>query len=750
MGAILSGMDTTAAQTGVQWADRAYWGNGRNLPRKWDGVAWNFMSIQKYNNGVAGNSNFQPVVADAAVAGNLIGNYVYLVVAVNSQHKTVTGFNTSALPSLQSAPSGSVAGTVLNVNASQITLSGIPATHADPQVDGWDIYRNKAGDLATGVGFEFKLVANIPIGTTSYQDNIADSQLTSTFTVRTNQNYCPAAKYMELYGSRVWFAGFDPITTGTVAKDVASFTLTGGTTQASTTVTMASTTGVVIGQTVVGTGIPLYAYVVSFVVNTSMVISAAATATGSPTLTFDSPLVDFTSVSLPDGVLGCWFQVTGDPKRYRIVSRVTATQVTLDHGYSGAMPANTYTIFRDPWELYYSDFRDPEACGPDSEGRRFMFNVPDRKPITGLLTYFDRLLVFTRSDIYAVTGQGPNTTDMAISTHPTYKDIGAPQVRHYGGMTAVATVEQEIYGLDQVKGPWVMRNGAPPMLIGYPLLLDWLAGLTDADLSIAVVGVVAGGRYVEFSVVAATGDTENGKTFRYDRKLQQWYEQTKWHPSGYPADDGDNGVPETYMIQSASMFLPYVGTTDIFDQSATVIKGTLTSATTTTATDAGAAFPTAAGGLVEAYVDFFDTNGVFVGSRRINSNTATALTWLSTGAGGGALAGLQAGYTYEIGSIWWKWKSKTFGSPGQAARTYRAYVLFESSVSSGSHLTLTQFVDGRQRTPSHTLPVDVKQKPFDLNVRAIDFAIQVESRDGATVRDMSFYAAPKEPKGGGA
>ncbi len=375
----LSGMDAVAAITGVQWADRAYIGNGRNLPRKWDGTAWNLMSIQKYNIGVPGNTNFKPTVTDAAVAGNLIGSFIYYVQPVNSKHKTITGNNTAGLPSLAS--------TMINLGSltagSQALIAGIPATHVDPQVDSWDIYRNVSGNWnssADGAGMDFKLVANIPIGTTSFQDNIDDSQLTSVFNLRLNQMYCPAAKYMELYGSRVWFAGFDPINTGAVAVHLAEFTLTGGTTVASTTVTMADTTGVVIGQTVSGTGIPQFAYVVSFIANTSMVISAAATATGSQTLTFDSPLVDFTSVSLPDGVLGCWFQVTGDVNRYRIVSRPSATQIVLDHGYSGAMPASTYTIFRDPWELYCTEYQDVEACGPDSEGRRYMFNIPDRKP----------------------------------------------------------------------------------------------------------------------------------------------------------------------------------------------------------------------------------------------------------------------------------------------------------------------------------------------------------------------------------
>ncbi len=771
MAITLSGMDATALWTGVQWADRAYIGNGRNLPRCFDGTAWTLMSIQKYNNGVAGNSNFTPTVTDQAIAGNLIGTYVYYVQPVNSKKKTIAGFNTAGIRSLPSAQI-SVGTTSAG---SQILVSGIPATHADAQVDSWDIYRNIAGDWNSAVGnvgMDFKLIANIPIGTTQYQDNIDDVQLASTFSLRLNCNYAPAAKYMELYGSRIWFAGFDPISTGTVAKHAASFTLAGSTTAASKTVTMASTAGVVVGMTVSGTGLDLYTYVVSIVVNTSITLSVNANATGAgTTLTFDSPLVDFTSVTLPDGVLGCWFQVTGDVNRYRIVSQVSTTQLTLDHGYVGAMPASTYTIFRDPWEIYCTEYQDVEACGPDSEGRRYVFNLPDRKPITGLLTYFDTLLIFTRNDIYMISGQGPHLTDMTLSAHPVYKDVGTPQCRHYGGATAVATLGQDIYGLDQNKGPWVMQKGGEPQFIGYPLLLDWLSGLTDADASIAVC-FVKGRRYVFYFVTKTTGDTENSKGFRYDIETGNWNEVTGWVPMGAVQDDGDNGYPDCYMIQAASMFQVYVGTSDIMDQSASAIKGTLTGGSASTATDTGAAFGTSGGGLTEAYVNFFDfstTPETLVATARILSNTATVLTLQTTGVGALAFvngySSLIAGYKYEIGGIWWIWKSKTFeGTPfknamaaynpgvasaGQAMRVFRAYVLFDSALSAGATLSLTEFVDGRKRGP-HKLPADLRVKPFDLNVRATDFALQIESRDGATVRELSVYAAPKETKGGGA
>jgi autotransporter-associated beta strand protein len=59
-----------------------------------------------------------------------------------------------------------------------------------------------------------------------------------------------------------------------------------GTTALSNTITMANTTGVYVGQSITGTGIPLGSIVTSVTPNTSIVISQNATAAGAPTLTF--------------------------------------------------------------------------------------------------------------------------------------------------------------------------------------------------------------------------------------------------------------------------------------------------------------------------------------------------------------------------------------------------------------------------------------------------------------------------------
>jgi hypothetical protein len=76
-------------------------------------------------------------------------------------------------------------------------------------------------------------------------------------------------------------------TTGAISTiSTAPFQLTGITTSASATITMGNTTGVFAGQPVSGAGIPVGAVVNTVTLNTSIVISIAATASATVPLTF--------------------------------------------------------------------------------------------------------------------------------------------------------------------------------------------------------------------------------------------------------------------------------------------------------------------------------------------------------------------------------------------------------------------------------------------------------------------------------
>ena len=101
--------------------------------------------------------------------------------------------------------------------------------------------------------------------------------------------------------------GWD-ITRTAIVTGLDPVTLSATRTSASTTVTMASTTGLAVGQVVTGTGIAAGAYVVSFVPNTSALLSIAATASGTSNLVFGP--VD--TASLIQSAINAVIAVVGD------------------------------------------------------------------------------------------------------------------------------------------------------------------------------------------------------------------------------------------------------------------------------------------------------------------------------------------------------------------------------------------------------------------------------------------------------
>lgn len=340
----LTGLDGEARYRGAQYKFRAFCWNGRNRMRKWDGMNWQNAGIAK--------AAFTPGVAAAAGVGP-DGTYRYYVSPVNSKQFNLQGKVIAGLPSTISAEI-----TVVNTS---ITVSGIPATHVDSQVDRWYIYRNRSGYYDTTLEDEiqeFYYVGSVALGTTSYEDTATDDSLVGLDTVRFNQNIPPTFKYGEIYGERLFGCGFDPISTGTAT------------------------------------------------------VGSPATA------------MNFSS-AIQDGAIGCWFKKDGDDQQYRIVAQVSSTQLTLDRAFVGACSGATYSIYRYPWLVYMSDFGDPEACGLDGEAFRWVREVPGLDEARGLCHYADALLVFTLNSIYAISGKGLNAEDVRITPSPLYSGLGS-------------------------------------------------------------------------------------------------------------------------------------------------------------------------------------------------------------------------------------------------------------------------------------------------------------------------------------
>lgn len=337
------------------------------------------------------NGEYPMVSAVGVASGVITGTYYYAIVAANSNHLDPTGRMKEGIPSAISAVASPV--------DQSVTLASIPATHEDPQVDRWNIYRTTNGGYDSGVSAQendFFLLGYVAIGTTTYTDTTDDNtgwylSATNFNRMRFKQNTPATAKIAALYGNRLFSAGFDPINSSTATV-----------TATSTTVTLASGTW-------------------------------------------------------PDGVRGAWFKKDGDDRAYRIARLASTTTITLTDAYAGlSSSGSSYSIYRDKGEVYFSEQFAIEACGPDGEGLRNKRVLPGEQDVTGLMLFSDHLLVFTDRRIYVITGTGPNPWDVKLLPEPYSHDIGALS------QDTIIRVDDEVHFLS-LDGPARLKTGQPEL-----------------------------------------------------------------------------------------------------------------------------------------------------------------------------------------------------------------------------------------------------------------------------------------------
>lgn len=536
--------------------------------------------------------------------------------------------------------------------AQKVTVT-LPGTHSDSQVDKWYIFRNRAGaydgDLASETQAWFK-VGEAAVSATSFSDNVSDDTLDS-----------------------------------------------GGIQQIRFNLNIPPTfrAAVPYGERLFGWGFETIA-------------TGTATVNGG-----DATLIDFAGVTIPDGVIGCWFR-TASGEDYDIVSRPSTTQIKLGRSYVGALSGATFRIFRNPWEIYVSEFGDWEAWGPLGEGYggRWTLELPGRRePIAGCVLN-DTLFIFTWDQIWGIQGKGLNIEAVRMSPAPLFDGLGCVS------RDAVAVVNNRVYFLS-ARGPAMLAAGQEPVLIGEKLGRTWLDDLAPDQLAQAACG--SDGRYVWFSV-PETGQTENGRTYRYDIETQSWWEERYTHPYVYVYERNTSGIPKCIYAQGRFLVEPMDSSAVDLAISGTV-RGTVTTGGTLSLTDSTASFLTTGQGLEEAYVHVFRA-GAYVGSRRIASNTGTALTWSATGAGGGSLT-VAVGDTYEVGAIRWWWKTKDFMLPPGENKPARLTLTLDG-VDTNVTLTKTDYLDDAARSNTHAIPGNPITRSYEVESRCTVYAAKVE------------------------
>lgn len=601
----------------------------------------------------------------ATGATPLTGTYRYFITACNSKRGDAWGRPIESIPS-------DISDSISAISQS-ITLS-IPATHPDPQVDTWNIYRNKVGEYSTDLASDqqdFWLVGTVALGTTTFTDNVPDYALTDADRLRFDQNIPPAFKFAAMYGERMFGAGFDPITTGTASASGATITVSG--------------------------------------------------------------------ITLPDGVVGCWFKADGDNAQYNIIARPTSTTITLDRNYVGTLSGAKYAIYRNPWEVYFSEFQDADAWGPEGEQRRFKLDVPGHQAVTGLCEWNNSLLVFTANNIYAIDGKGPNRTDIRMLPAPVYSGLGALSC------DAITRVDNDVYFLSS-RGPAAMAGGEP-QLVGLVLNYDWLDTLTQAETSIAVAGT--DGRDVYFSVPSAPNQTMNSRTYRYEVATKSWWEETGMCPVCFVRADSDNGQKDVlFYLQGEFVWQPNKGT---LDGISAAIQGNdnaeINISNNGLQTGSISIFPTDNLGPIECLCNFYAGNKLVAQRRIVPQYPASGMMALHTSDSllvwsldsnlpySGSLAGIEpAPDRAEIGNVSWRWQTKTVEVDAKVQKLQRASVTFD--VKGATTCFKTDIVDGVAGSNALKLTAALKSNTWPLAASSRDYSALLSSRDGAVIRHM--------------
>lgn len=714
----LTGMATGVAADGVQRNNRAVVWNGRNRPRKYDGLYWRNLGIAPWQaritriglttnvvtvttasaHGLATSNNVNiftvkdnDIFGGTFVVASVPTTTTFTYALTASNYTTVdAGGTVSIAPRVATTGSSGPSGTyyywivpankthpvyrnrvvcglpsahslAVTVNNQGVAVSGIPSTHPDAQVTHWFLYRNKNGYITSNTDSDLQdwwKVAEIPIGTTTYTDVILDDALPPEV-MDTHTNIPPTCKAGAVFAERLWQTGFDVYSTGTA------------------TVNSVTTT------------------------------------------------IDFSSATLPDGVVGCYFMKVDDDGFYQITERISTSKVCLDRPFVGTLSAASFNIFTDQSVVYFSEFNDFDAWGMDGQLFKNQLRVGGAgaaKSATAMIPLGNSLWIFTADSIYRayVAGSMSDSRSLALTPTPVFDGVGCV------GAKAWDSTDNEIYFLSQ-RGPMKFNGSSAPEPIGEKLGSTWLTGLNASQLSIAVVGFSPKMNTVKFSVPQGS-DTENSLVYVYHRPSQTWWREEFVHPGFYFRDVDSSGRPALFYAQGAFVFEDDIGTSDGVPSG--TITGTVTSTTTSTLTDSTASFYTTGTGLQERYVHIYNaTTYALVGRRRITSNTGTVLTWDTTTSstlGGGTLT-LAAGQRYYIGPVLWWWKTKDYAIADQAKRSYEAHFQFQVETTPSS-MWITQYHDNNSATAYNTFTCNTVHKKLGLDARNFSFALKLEGR----------------------
>jgi hypothetical protein len=448
---------------------------------------------------------------------------------------------------------------------------------------------------------------------------------------------------------------------------------------------------------------------------------------GTVTVNGDTTKIDLSGATFPSGVVGCYFQKEGDSARYTITARGTTTQITLDRAFSGALSAADYMIFRDPSTLWYSEFDNMEAWGPEGETTLGRNQIPvggrgSTLRLTGTYAAHGVAYVFSDDCTYRARGGTSDAVPLWVEPDPFLRDVGCV------GADTVVQVEQTLFWLSR-RGPVAYNPNTNQGLatIGEALGGDWISslGLAPAQLALCAGGYDPVTHVVKWAL-PLSGETECGFIIVYDIRSGTWWTETDWTPRFYFNDYDGDAKPKLYSVVGRQVFRESEGRTD------GVPSGTQTGTVTgyvnatKTVTCSAASFYTTGHGLEDRWAHFYTAAGVFRGKSRIDSSTATTLVLED------AISTIIATDVVYVGAPQWYWKTKTFSSEPSQQEVEEVHLRFAlQGESTQSTVYLNDYIEGNKAgviQATHPIVVKRNAKKHICKRRSAEYAVKISGR----------------------
>lgn len=372
--------------------------------------------------------------------------------------------------------------------------------------------------------------------------------------------------------------------------------------------------------------------------------------TGTVAVTNASATVTGTTTAWPKSVVGSYFQVDGDSRKYLISAWASVTSLTLAEVYGGTTAAGKdYVIKTENSRVEYSGKHAITGVSlPWSFPADHYVNIlrADDSDIRGIGILGESPVVFKEFSHYLLTENGNDMIIDESSTKVGTKSHWSIARTSESGSLIFCTGEGNIYE----------TTGNSAVDLGIDLkLTEYGINLTRVD-SVDAVWVDTKKWYM--LAYSSAGSTRHDRVLVYDYELRQWViwkidvncmamiiETVGGQDERRPWFGSVGGFVYKMLADDSNFGSGTTGT----------VKGTSTAIGASTLTDSTATFDTTDDGLEDVYVQLYDTSGVFQEQQKISSNTATELTvdtaWTSSPV---------AGWTYTVGGIICSWKSKVF------------------------------------------------------------------------------------------